>query len=473
MYYKIIFTFACIQIYSAFATDTSWSYETQCTKYELKRTENLVKDPSITSANFCERCESRFNDWLKIYLSFKDIRNVIPKKCFLAMARRGDILFPSNQYVHCESKNKAFFSKVRKFCINEDYINTIYNAWNDITECFNYNIERQKEIFHLINQESGGVLNVRSATGARCLGQVTIDYVQTINNIISSSNKTNPLKYSKIYQEVIQKCPQLKEKVLKNINFITCQTSLDPYTCLFYTFYGLEKNHRKMKETLQSKLGYMGSREFPQNIKSKYQLPIRLNEMLHITGTTKNGNSFNWVIWDDSELYELWEKIDTSKELTIKKVPLFKKQEDIEQMFNYWAHNGGQSLVNSSLIKRIERLKRNISGSCKPKSKKNRCLARAQIKEGDGIDSSLALQMFADDLLSTYPSKSKTRKKEVAQYVQKMIASNRRVFSYSERSMDTNYMLNLYQKAHPNLNEEELISFQKQISEECPKLSFE
>ena len=467
MYYKFIFIFTLIYTSAAFTKE--WlPYDTTCSKYEIQRTDKLAQDPSITEADFCERCESRFANILEIYISIKNKFTVIPKQCFLAMALRGDTLFPSSQYVHCESKNKAFFSKVRKVCINEDYINTIYTAWKNIVECFNYSTKKQKEIFHLINQESGGILNVRSATGARCLGQVTIDYVKTINNIISSSNKTNPLKHSEIYREVIQRCPQLKEKVLKNINFITCQTSMDPYTCLFYTFYGLERNHRKMKENLQSKLDYIGSKEFPQSIKSKYQLPIRLNEMLYITGTTKNGNSFNWVVWDDSELYELWKKIDDSKELTIKKVSLFKKQEDIEQMFNYWAHNGGQTLVNSSLIKRIERLKRNIAQSCKANSQENRCLAREQIKTGKGIDSSLALKIFTADLLATYPSKSRTRRKEVAQYVQKMLISNRRVFN----SSDTNFMLNHYAKVQPNLSEGERISFQKQISNICPKLNF-
>ena len=409
MNYKIAFIFALlIHTLTAFPEVSSLPYDTQCSKYEIQRTDQLVQDPSVTEADFCERCESNFSNILEIYMSIKNQLTVIPKQCFLAMALRGNTLFLPRQYVHCESKNKANFSQTRKFCINEDYINTIYKSWQNMVECFNYDIKRQNEIFHLINQESGGVLNVKSKTGARCLGQITIDYVQTINNVIKSVNKKNPLKYSEIYREVIQRCPQLKEKVLKNINYITCQTSLDPYTCLFYTFYGLERNHRKMKENFQSKLNYMGNREFPEGIADKYQLPIRLNEMLHITGTSKNGNKFNWVIWDDSELYELWSKIDDSKDLTIKKIPLFKKQEDIEKMFNYWAHNGGQSLVNSSLTKRIEKLKRNISISCKANSTENSCLAREQIKKGQGIDSPLALRIFTADLQSTLtPAKTK------------------------------------------------------------------
>ncbi|MDE0092348.1 MAG: hypothetical protein OXN83_03570, partial [Oligoflexia bacterium] len=453
MYYKIIFFFILSFIPITFAKGSFLPYDSQCSEHEMQRTENITSDPSITEADFCEQCSNRFSNLRNIYIPIKAVQNkltIIPKQCFLAMALRGDRLFSSRQYVHCASKQEAYFTRHQKLCINEDYINTIYKAWTDISQCFNYDIERQKEVFHLINQESGGILNVKSATGARCLGQVTIDYVKTINNIINSSRKTNPLKYSGIYKEVTTRCPLLKEKVLKNINFITCQTSMDPYICLFYTFYGLERNHRKMKENLQSKLDYMGNREFPESVANKYQLPIKLNEMLTITGTTKNGNKFNWVIWDDSELYELWNKIDDSKELTIKKIPLFKKQEHIEQMFNYWSHNGGQSLVNSSLIKRIERLKRNIAQSCESDSQENRCLARAQIEKGDGIDSFLALQMFTTDLLKTYPSKSRTRRKEVAQYVIRMITSNRRVFNYDKGSINTNFMLNLYAKVQPN-----------------------
>ncbi|MYE07548.1 MAG: hypothetical protein F4X95_02195 [Oligoflexia bacterium] len=228
-----------------------------------------------------------------------------------------------------------------------------------------------------------------------------------------------------------------------------------------------------MTNNLQSKLDYMGNREFPESVAHKYQLPIKLNEMLHITGTTKNGNSVDWVIWDDSELYELWERIDDSKDLTIKKVPLFKKQEEIEKMFNYWAHNGGQSLVNNSLIKRIEKLKRDISRSCRSHSKKPRCLAREQIKQkGRGIDSSLALKIFSADLLETYPSNSKKKRTEVSQYITKMIDSSQRTFSYNKGSEGTNSMLNNYANAQPNLSAKERVSFQKKVSNVCPKLSF-
>ena len=469
MYHKFIFILPLIFIPNAFA---EYPYQNQCKKTEIERTKNLTQDPSITIAGFCERCDSSLNVILDMYTSIKTEIASIPRRCFLAMALRGSTLFSSNQYVYCENKEQANFDTNKKFCINEEYIKTIHKVWKDITECFEYDIERQNELFHLINQESGGILNIKSQTGARCLGQVTIDYVKTLNNIIRSAYKSNPLNHSEIYREVIQKCPQLKEKTLKNINFITCKTSMDPYTCLFYTFYGLERNHRKMKETLQSQLDYMGSREFPQSAIDKYQLPIKLNEMLIIKGTTVNGNQIEWVVWDDSELYNLWQKIDSSKELNIKKVPLFKKQEDIEKMFNYWAHNGGQSLVNKSLVKRIVNLKQNISNSCKENSKENRCLARDQIKQGSGIKSSLALEIFTADLLNTYPSKSKTRRKEVAEYVKKIQASNKKVFDFDKGSAQTNIMLNRYKNSNSDLDLKDIERFQQQITLTCPRLNF-
>ena len=141
-------------------------------------------------------------------------------------------------------------------------------------------------------------------------------------------------------------------------------------------------------------------------------------------------------------------------------------------MFNYWAHNGGQSLVNSGLIKRIERLKRNIARSCKSHSTENRCLAREQIKQDRGINSSLVLEMFSTDLMETYPSKNKYRRKEVAEYVEKMIVSNQEVFNYDIGSESTNSMLNRYETAQPNLSEKERTSFQKEMSNICPRLSF-
>ena len=475
MYYKIILIAIFSYTSIAFTQNIFSPYDSQCSQYEQQRTTNITTDLSLTEANFCENCQRRFYNLFDIYLSVKNWKNTligIPKECFLAMAIRGDRLFSSSQYVHCKSKNNAYFTRKQKLCINKDYIDMIHKAWLDISECFNYDIKRQQEIFHLINQESGGILNIKSGTGARCLGQVTIDYVKTINNYITAFEKNRPLQQSGVYQEVTNRCPRLKEKVLKNINFITCQTSMDPYMCLFYTFYGLESNHRMMKKTFNSHSDYMGSREFPEDIKDKYQLPIKLNEMLTISGTTKNGNSFSWVVWDDSELYYLWKKIDDSKDLTIKKTPLFKKQEDIEQMFNYWAHNGGQSLVGNSLAKRVERLKRILSQSCKTNSQEIRCLARNQIADGNGIDSSLALKIFEADLKSTYPNRSLTRRLEVAKYVRNIMNSNQKVFNYNEDTNYTNSMLHFYKQVQPNSNEEERVAFQKQISSICPKLNF-
>ena len=124
---------------------------------------------------------------------------------------------------------------------------------------------------------------------------------------------------------------------------------------------------------------------------------------------------------------------------------------------------GGQSLVNRSLIKRVERLKRNISISCKPNSKESRCLAREQIKTGKGMDSSLALTMFTNDLLKTYPSNRSSRRREVAYYVKGIISSNQQVFNYDAGSKTTNSMLNLYTKAQPNLNENEKKYFKKKF----------
>ncbi|MCY4321390.1 MAG: hypothetical protein OXC37_03165, partial [Bdellovibrionaceae bacterium] len=141
--------------------------------------------------------------------------------------------------------------------------------------------------------------------------------------------------------------------------------------------------------------------------------------------------------------------------------------------FYYWAHNVGQSLVNGSLIKRIERLKKNISISCNQSTaKQNRCLAREQIKKGEGLSSSLALKMFANDLLRTYPAGTTKRKQEVANYVKNILSSSEKVFNYEEDSQNTNIMLKYY-KNQAGLSEEEAIQFQKEIDDICPKISFE
>ena len=429
-------------------------YDTTCSDKEIIRAEALTNDIPITEAGFCENCENNSSGLDDLYNTFIP---EIPRQCFLAMALNGSKLFDGDQYVHCESKGSSKITPHRKLCVNKNYIHAIYTAWKDVTKCFNYSLERKIETFHLINHESRGLLNIKSDTGARCLGQLTTIYVRGINQGIK--------RWEPLYREVIQRCPDLREKTFQDMNFITCKTTSDPYTCLFYTIYGFEKNHRLMEETFKSQSEYINLSQFPEDIRKKYKLPIRLNELLHIEGFTKDGKPINWLIWDDIELYNLYTQIDDSKGLQVKKVPIFEHQEDIEIMFNYWSHNGGESLSKASLKARVETIKKSVSKTCSPDdSYQLRCKGRNQIIEGGGLDSLLAMELFGNDITRNYQSGSYRRRQEVGNFVKNVLASSKAVFDSGDR---------LWNVRLPHLSYREQMDFQEEISYVCPQLRFQ
>ena len=444
----------------------------KCNKQNVNYTERVTSEQAITEAKHCFDCQESSPS---INATFKQLTknfysSVIPKQCFLAIALRGNRIFPNDRYVSCSENDLRQFDGHTKFCIDENYVDMIHEAFAKMSQCFNFNVIRQKKVLNLINQESGGVLNITSPTAARCLGQLTIDYVKEINRHIRSRKYSNPLKYSEIYDEVIKRCPDLRNKVLKNINSITCQTTQDPYICLFYTFFGLEKNHRTIQDNINAVTDYMGTREFSDSEKQIFQLPLRVNEILNVKAIL-DGKEIHWTFWDDSELYDTLRR--SKRQIVIlkaNKIPLFKNQEDIVSLFNYWTHNGGNSISKTRVIPMVERLKKSIARSCKENSKKPICLLRHQIQNGQSLSTASTWSFFEKDILRNYPA-SRTRKKEVAYYIRDMANTNKQTFVYEEGSLQTNTMLNYYKKAFKFkdivLSNEEAKVFQKNVSEVC------
>lgn len=463
----------------AYSSSLVFPYQ-KCSKQIENYTKNLVNNVSDTEAKFCPECSKEdlsFNPF-SIFKNTNDELHkfIIPKECFIAVSARGNKMFRTNQYVRCKNKEDTRYHKGYRICANEEYIDMIQKTFSHIARCFNFDIHRQKEIFHLINQESGGILNARSKTRARCLGQVTIDYVNDINRYIRSAKRSKQhLKYAEIYNEVIQRCPELEKAVLKDINSITCRMTQDPYTCLFYTFFGLEQNHRKIKDNLNSETNYMGNKAFTKAEKEKFKLPIKLKEILNVEALV-DGKKIHWTFWDDSEVYQAFKKSKRDiKVLSVEKIPLFENQDDIELLFSYWSHNGGSTFSKGRMISMIEKLKQNISRSCKNNSKEHRCYLRKQIQKGQSISANGALiESFEMDILRSYPSRRRIRREEVAYYVRNLMNTSKRVFNYKENSGQTQEMVKYYKKAVKfkdiELSEEDANRFQQHISQVCPKI---
>ena len=436
-----------------------------CNPNDVKFTSKLV---SQTEAGFCYDCRQGEQDSVKQVMPILDIiDNVnIPKLCFLSMAIKGKSAFSSKQYTYCEDEKSRNFSRRRKACINEDYVNMIHESFSRMSRCFNFDVDKQKDTFFLITQESKGILNVLSHTGASCLGQVTYDYVKHINNIIKYSD--SPIN------KVFEKCPFLNNHIIDDMRTVDCATTQNPYTCLLYTFFGLEENLNNIKKNLNSDISYMGTRDFSEKERKLYKVPVKLNEILSVKAKLSNGKEIDYVLWDELELYNVLRNMKArGVEIlnpTVKKIPLFENEEDIETMFSYWSHNGGQALSGNMLISTVEELKKNISRSCKDPSP--RCSLREKIQNGKSLSAIEVLPFFEDHIKQIYPD-SMSRKIEVSQYVKNIKRTNRDIFHY-DKSVDM--MRGKYQTAFRHrtkgleLSRNDADRFHRHISDVCPKL---
>ena len=482
-FFTLIFLFYA-PLANANVNEDDWPYQ-NCNPQNIEYTQNIIDELSNENTEAKAPCvECSDNNYLEAQQKEvedlkKPFKPVIHKECFLAMAIRGNRLFENKRYKYCENKESKKLSARKKLCINKSYIDMIQKSFNYMSQCFNLDTDKQEEMLALINQESGGILNVQSRTGARCLGQVTKDYVKTINKSIKSGK-------SDIYNKTLKRCPEVEKfqisnkKVTQENSSLTCRVTRDPYSCLFYTFFGLEKSHQQIKEKLNSSGGYMGNREFSRKDKKQFNLPIKTNEMLNVTIKFKGGNKAKtYTFWDDSELFGFMKNIRanrTIETLKAQKTPLFKENKNIETMFYYWSHNGGNSYARWRMVGMVERLKQSIARSCKANDSSERCKLRKQIQNGEALSAQQVLPIFEKDLQKTYPSKKRSRRNEVAEYVGKIKDTNRFIFSYSEESGATNRMINDYKKAvkfdGKTLSDEQAMNFQKQVAKKCRPFEF-
>ena len=480
--------------------ENDWPYQ-NCNKKNVKYTQSIIDELSNDNTEASAPCfECIYNDYLKerqkeVKELKKPFMPMISKECFLAMATRGNQVFEDEQYKHCPNKESKNEPSIKKLCANKKYIDMIQKSFNDMSHCFNLNSDKQGEVLALINQESGGILNIRSDSGARCLGQVTEDYVKTLNNIIQSGK-------SNIYNKTLERCPEVENFQISNKTIeqdehhLICRVTRDPHSCLFYTFFGLERSHQQIKEGLNSHSRYMGNREltdenkntevtdedeikeFTDEDKKRFPIPIKTNEMLTFNIKFKDSNQVaTYTFWDDSELYDTMKKIREKQRVIediteIRKTPLFKENKKMETMFYYWSHNGGAHYAQKGLLEMVERLKKSIAQSCKPTDQLERCKLRKQIQNGKGLSAQQVLPIFEKDLKKTYPSKKMSRRNEVAEYVKNIEKNRQSTFGYIAKTKETNMMLNHYIESFKfkdtkKLSKEQATNFQEQVAEKC------
>ena len=493
-FFTLIFLFYASLANADGIDENDWPYQ-NCNQKNVKYTKSIIDELSNENTEASAPCfECSYNDYLEVQK--KEIKSlkkpfmpIIPKECFLAMAIRGNQVFEEHQYKHCPNKESKNEPSIKKLCANKEYIDMIEKSFNDMSHCFNLNSDKQGEVLALINQESGGILNIRSDSGARCLGQVTEGYVKTLNNIINSGK-------SDIYEKALKRCPEVEnfqisnETIEQDEHHLICRVTRDPYSCLFYTFFGLERSHQQIKENLNSSGRYIGGnkellndegeiKEFTKEQKEKFDLPIKTNEMLTFNIKFTDSNEVaTYTFWDDLELYDTLETVREKQRVIeditkIRKTPVFKENKKIETMFYYWSHNGGTHYAQKGLLDMVERLKKSIAQSCEPTNSSERCKLRKQIQNGEALSAQQVLPIFEKDLQRHYPAEGRDRRNEVAEFVKNIQNNRQSTFAYNKGSGGTNLMLQYYKKAvkskkdKKKLSDEQAVNFQKQVAEKC------
>lgn len=469
-------------------------YEANCSQNRIEKTLRFA--PSETEGDFCFTCQPH-QDPVGALANFEpfSLTDTIPKECFLAIAVRGNYKF-GRRYNYCssESNKKPLWGNNHRFCINEDYITAVHESFKKMSYCFNFDKRTQEDIFHLINRESAGILNARSETGARCLGQITEDYVKDVNTIIRSANSRKPDERAFIWKDLLKRCPDLENNKI-NIDTISCQSTQNPNACLLYTFFGNKISLYNIQKRLNSKSSFMGTREFPKpeklipeadqtQARERYQnmlnlLPIKRKEMMIVRAVLKpekdgGARQVNWLMWDDSEIYRkgkksnmrLYKMIDWTQPVKMEKVELFENERDVMTMFMYWSHNGGWALSRNSFSTRINNLKRKISTGCSLKNKQLRCQMRRMIENGEKIPTSLVLKFFEKDIRRTYPG-SKARKAEVGKYVKNVIKARSQAFEAAVGKESNNLLLKYHQRN--DIDRDQARQFIEETSQICPQ----
>lgn len=434
---------------------------------------NEVEWPYQSCDEFNREYIHRVAHWAKRF----DIRfplnlfgTMIPKECFLAGALRGwkRTVVPRSHMMYCEEDDTPLdvLRDSREPCVNEEYVHMIWKSFSRMSYCFQSTQEEVENFFKVINFESGLILNARSHTGARCLGQITLPYVGH-QNYLMGVYEGNPFVFP-TYNEAIKRCPGLKDKKIamddRKVK-VDCRFTHDPDTCLFYTFLGLKKYYEVISKKLKEPLNLMGGREFTPSEKKVFLLPIRFNEMLRFRGEVKGRGHVNFVFWDDSELYVFLRKWEVDiHALEVDKVPLFEDESKVRWFTTYWSHNGGSSMSWTIVPELIKKLKIKIAlEKCERNQADVQICAfqKKMLEEGRGLSNGDILGYLEDEISDEYPG-VKARREEVKNFVRRVLNTSEDTFGRSTLSM-----AHILKSGKISLNRQGRENFLKSIQKSC------
>lgn len=324
-----------------------------------------------------------------------------PKKCFAIPVSCEDTRDPT---INCAIKfkdreennrpngcNKGS-SFLRRPCLNEEYTAMTAKAFHDVAECLN--IPHQLA-FPILHHEARFLLNNESHTGALCYAQVTGDAIADFNTFLDSKPNYPAMK-ELLPENIKARCPE-KWKHFKKVNtrynkkrkkFVIksnhdkCKLNLNPYTCLFYG------------------LSY---------------IKILMNT---VEGVVKNANRIEiarhnlqtMIFWGKGEKNSVEKRLGVK--LKTKKIKIFSDENQLKKILTIIGYNGGTSVPVPVFRDFMNYLKRSLS------NRKNTRMRSHLLAEG--LSSSFFINSFESFLKRNYPSKSKSRREQVANYLSKV-----------------------------------------------------
>lgn len=410
---------------------------------------NKNRQNDTTAEAVCQRCPeiSPNGQGLSALQNITDGLNAtknIPAECFLASSIKKYQQHGSyDRFYYCDRPDSPNIKGTmpvidetgqarnlypRSPCLSKDYTNMIKDSFHYMAGCFGFKKEELPYLFTLFNHESSFILNKKSGTGARCIGQLIRDTAKTINKYIYMSNDAALRPYYNIYKQALKKCPDLEirlsflpSKLLKDENpsfsklrrihqkmSVTCLTTQDPDICFFYSLYNMSVNRLRLRAGLKlSHENLPENLEIPQSMKDTFKLPVSLNEIVHIKGTviTETGEQkkIDVLLENDYEIYQKMSQYEyDSKELQIEKIPVYDFNRATEWTMLYLAYNGGMSVADTYLKEFLIKKKEQLSSR---KTCKNRttaaCKARKKLLQGQSLELNLSTSETAQEVSDT------------------------------------------------------------------------
>ena len=282
-------------------------------------------------------------------------------------------------------------SHTRRPCLNEEYVSLTAKAFNDVAKCLDAPLDLA---FSILHHEARFLLNNESDRGALCHAQVTGNAVADFNSFVD--NKPNYPSMKELLPENIKaNCPEQwkhfkkantkynkkHERFEVKTDYDRCKLNLNPYTCFFYGLSYIKILINKTEKAVQNNY-------------------IEIAENIH-----------SIMIFKDDEEKENTEKT-RDKKLKTKKIKIFRDENTVKKIIITAGYNGGTSVPDKLFKNFMTDIKKQLSN---PENQNMRIALLTT-----GLDISLLKNGFEQFLIEKYPSKSKNRRKQVANYINKV-----------------------------------------------------